>query len=98
MGYHIIYDASNLTKPAIRRGYMHILLMTGIFFAVFLILIRAFWVEGYTVFCRLFWGGNIEMLNEAAEYSLTALASGHSLPEAIHTFCIEKLREAQLIG
>lgn len=98
MGYHISYNTSNYEKPIVLRNGGNLLLTTGIFFILFLLLVKAFWPEGNAVIKKIFWAGEVDVLNRVVKHSLAAMENGQAFPDAIKTFCAEMLYEAKLIG
>ena len=98
MSYRIRYDISNLVLSDIKHKKSRIPILTTVFFLFFLLLVKAFWVEGSETISKLLWAGDLEVLDQAVKYSINALKNGQALPAAIQTFCRELLYEAQLAG
>ena len=94
MGYRIAYgrtDRKTHGVPLLRKN------LTMLFFAVFLILLWAFWPEGKNVLIQCLWPGDADTLQNAAGLFVDCVECGLSFGDSAEIFCREVLSGAKMV-
>lgn len=98
MSYRISYVENICERNTGKGNNTRVYLLSAMLFGMFLLLVKAFWQEGYDTLYQLFGMKEIWMIDEGIRYICHALRGGHTLPEAIQTFCKEILIYGQPLG
>lgn len=85
MSYQIRYGAGKYPES----GERSIGWMTGVCFAVFLLLVWGFWPEGREALQTMLWYGGGETALNAAEAFVESIQCGLSFADAAELFCIQ---------
>ena len=95
MGYRIDYQPVRKIRGVEKRVSTE-LSLSAIFFALFLLLVNAFWQEGSEVIRGLLFSGDAAVAASALEDFALELRMGETVSSAFVTFCRKVMDGAQL--
>ena len=98
MGYRIEYDGEVVVWKRESHHGNRILLYSGMFFVLFLIMTHLFWPEGWVQLENWIYPGDAAVTKEALQNMASELRTGMYLSDAVTAFCREIIHGSPNMG
>lgn len=91
MGYRVVYKPVNKCKQGMYSSGVRIILLTVLFWCIFVYGVSCYSQESREVLLKLFWP---EMTQQAVQTLIEELRTGYPVFDAIESFCREIVQRA----
>ena len=98
MGYRIEYDGEVVVWKQESHHGNRMLLYSGVFFVLFLIITHLFWPEGWVQLENWIYPGDAAVTKEALQNMASGLRAGIDLSDAVTAFCREIIHGTPNMG